>query len=239
MNDRIELTIRSSHSADRTVPLIDDACQICHRTGLVTHLATEDWRLCVDCLTRHLPWQIASHPVPTVAYDLADASTPNLFATIEQHAGLTPVERTIIRQAVADHAPTFYGGVFCFGEDDAARYTAETYVHTQINNIREQDGRPKLRVTESIDLTAAEVTRQRHILGTPVTAETYKARLAQRVGLATQLVHAARDAWRDGDNDRAAALIDLAEATSPVVQVGLGYDHFRSLITADRPTSQP
>jgi hypothetical protein len=229
------ITLRSATSENRSVALVDDACQSCRAVGTILHFQTEDWRICLDCLTRHFTqWTIVSYPIPQQLRELVDADTPTLFADDRQQAALTPVERSIIRQAVSDHASTFFGGVFGFGEWDAARYTAETYVHTQINDRRRAEGRQPLTLSESIDLTTQEIDRQPHCLTTSMNNNDLRRRIEARVNLASQLVLGARDACRAGDYDRADALINLAETTSPTTSIGRGYDYYRSLIATGR-----
>jgi hypothetical protein len=231
------ITLRSAASESRNVTLIDDACQICHAVGTILHFQTEDWRICLDCLTRHFTqWTIVSYPIPQQLRDGVDTNTPTLFADDRQQAALTPVERSIIRHAVSDHASTFFGGVSGFGERDAARYTAEIYVHVQINDRRRADGRQPLTLSESIDLTAQEISRQPHCLTTTMNQDDLRRRTEGRVNLASQLILNARGACRTGDHDRADVLIDLAETISPTVSVGRGYDYYRSLVDDDRAT---
>lgn len=231
MDEPTTITIRSKSSETRTVPLIEDACQICYLIGMVAHLEVEDWRLCVDCLPRYLSWNIASYPIPQRARHLSDPDDVTLLSPPEQRLGLTPPERTIIRHAVTDHASTTHGYILGFGKPGLVSYVAHTYVYPAISELRDRREQQKLPIEDLITVTELEIDRQHHTPSAPFDLEVFKNRIERRMTLATQLINTAMEALKTEDFLLAAALINLAEATAPSADIESGYDHFRSLIS--------
>lgn len=223
------ITMRSSETGEaRSAPLIDDACQMCARVGVVTLFAPEDWRVCVDCLEFVPTGWYTTSPVPQEARELADPGEPTLFANEEQRLALTPVERSIIRHAVRDNAATFHGGPLHFGEFDSARYTAETYVYNQLNERRVNDERDQLSLAETIYLTLDEIRRQPGVLDRRHTNKELDERNRKREEAAREIVKSAFELGLS--NAKANALINLAEAMAPLAQTVRGFDYLRSLV---------
>ncbi|SUD49530.1 Uncharacterised protein [Nocardia otitidiscaviarum] len=134
----------------------------------------------------------------------------------------TPVERLIIRYAAEDHAAHYYGTVFGFGRDDAARYTAEGHLRALVSEYG----------LTPVHRALVEVLTERPELLTRSPAE--RAAGAQaRAAQADAQVQAAGKAFKAGDLERASKLIDDAETFAPA----RNFDGYREKIAAAKATA--
>jgi N12 class adenine-specific DNA methylase len=147
------------------------------------------------------------------------------------HPQFTPLEAAVIRDTVADHASENYGGPFRFGEDDAARYTAEGHLH----DLTAQHGFGAV-----WDAVAAVIAADKSVL---YRSQADRDRLrAEREAHAEQLARDALAAFKRTDYDEALALVGQAELIDPLYRPsrterrpnGLTWDAIRETITSHR-----
>lgn len=118
---------------------------------------------------------------------------------------LTEDEQAMLVYACEQHAANFYGGVFRFGADDAARYLGETVLEELIPRVGWRDliGYARACLAEHPEYLTATV-EQRAVW------------LAGRAQTAAEHDQYARDAYNAGDFPLAAAHIVAACQAAPV-----------------------